>query len=126
MTQTIEPQPILRVLVVEDDALMSALLGETLEGMGHEVCGYAGTEAAAVSAAAATSPGLMIVDSGLGEGSGITAVDYIPLIGHVPHFFVSANIALVRARKPKAVVLQKPYRVAELVQAIDVTLHFSG
>ena len=46
----------LRVLVVEDDALIGALLAEMLAGMGHDVCGIEATEAAAVSAEARCRP----------------------------------------------------------------------
>jgi CheY-like chemotaxis protein len=49
----------LRVLVVEDDALIVMLLSELLVGMGHDVCAIAGTEAEAVSAATRYDPDLM-------------------------------------------------------------------
>ena len=45
----------LRVLVVEDDALIAMLLSELLAGMGHDVCATAASEADAVIAAAATT-----------------------------------------------------------------------
>ena len=38
----------LRVLVIEDDALIAMLLSELLAGMGHDVCATAATEAEAV------------------------------------------------------------------------------
>src|SRR5436853_3517200 len=50
----------LRVLVVEDDALIAMLLTEMLAGMGHDVCATAATEADAVSAATRYDPDLMI------------------------------------------------------------------
>ena len=46
----------LRVLVVEDDAIIGALLAEMLEGMGHDVCAVEATEADAVTAAARCGP----------------------------------------------------------------------
>jgi CheY-like chemotaxis protein len=45
------PMQPLRVLLVEDDALIGVLLARLLRGMGHEVCDTAATEAAAVTAA---------------------------------------------------------------------------
>ena len=60
----------LRVLVVEDYALIAMLLSELLASMGHDVCATAASEAEAVIAAARYAPDLMIVDAGLGRGSG--------------------------------------------------------
>jgi len=40
----------LRTLVVEDDAIIGALLAETLEGLGHTVCAVERNVANAVSA----------------------------------------------------------------------------
>jgi DNA-binding response OmpR family regulator len=67
----------LRVLVVEDDALIAMLLGEMFPSMGHDVCATAATEAEAVSAATRYHPDLMIVDAGLGRGSGVSAMEEI-------------------------------------------------
>ena len=67
----------LRVLVIEDDALIALLLSELLAGMGHDVCATATTEAEAVSAATRCNPDLMIVDARLGQGSGVSAVEEI-------------------------------------------------
>jgi CheY-like chemotaxis protein len=38
----------LRVLVIEDDVLVAMLLAEVIQGMGHDVCATAYTEAEAV------------------------------------------------------------------------------
>jgi CheY-like chemotaxis protein len=112
----------LRVLVVEDDALIAMLLGELLAGMGHDVCGTAATEAEAVTAATRYHPDLMIVDAGLGRGSGVSAVEEILRAGPVPHVFISGDAERVRRRQPKALVVRKPFRQAELVTAIEIAL----
>jgi len=112
----------LKILVVEDDSLIGALLGDMLEGMGHNVCAIEATEADAVIAAARHCPGLMIVDVGLGDGSGIGAVDQILLTGPIPFLFTSGDSLRVRALKPNAVVIQKPFREAELAHAIERAL----
>ena len=52
----------LRILVVEDDAMIAMLFTEMLEGMGHDVCGSVASEAEAVAAARSLAPDLMIVD----------------------------------------------------------------
>jgi len=51
------PMNSLRILVVEDDILISMLLAEVLIGMGHEVCAIATTKADAVAAADRCKPG---------------------------------------------------------------------
>lgn len=112
----------LRVLVVEDDGLIAMLLAELLTGMGHEVCATAATEAEAVSAAARCRPDLMIVDAGLGHGSGVAAVEQILRAGPIAHMFISGDAGRVKTRKPDAVVVRKPFRQAELVRAIDIAL----
>jgi CheY-like chemotaxis protein len=112
----------LRVLVVEDDAIIGELLAEMLEGMGHDVCAVEGTEADAVAAAARWRPDLMIVDVRLGEGSGVSAVDEIHRAGPIPHVFVSADITRLQALRPGAAIIQKPYREADLARVIQRAL----
>ena len=108
----------LRVLVMEDDALIGMLLAEMLAEMGHEVCAIEATETDAVAAAARHKPDIMIVDARLRDGSGISAVEKILLVGNIPHLYVSGDTASVRARKPHAVVIEKPFREADLANAI--------
>jgi two-component system, response regulator PdtaR len=112
----------LSVLVVDDDDLIAMLLGEMLQEMGYAVCAIAATVADAVIAAARHKPGLMIVDARLGHGSGLRAVDEILVAGFVPHFFMSGNVAKVRALRPDAVVLEKPFQEAQLAHAIQHAL----
>jgi len=112
----------LRILVVEDDAVIGALLAEMLEGMGHDVCAVEATEADAVTAAARWQPDLMIVDVRLGEGSGVSAVDEIHRAGPIPHVFVSADISRLRALRPGAAIIQKPYGEADLARVMQRAL----
>lgn len=112
----------LRILVVEDDTLVGVLVGRMLEEMGYDVCAIEATKADAVTAAAQHRPDLMIVDAWLGDGSGVSAVEEILRAGFVPHLFMSGNIPGVKALRPGAVVLQKPFRGAELARAIQHAL----
>src|SRR6478752_2013689 len=112
----------LRVLLVEDDALIGVLLAELLRGMGHEVCDTAATEAAAVTAAERCAPDLMIVDARLARGSGIAAVDEILRARPVAHFFLSGDAEQVRMLRPEAIIVRKPFRQAELARAIDLAV----
>jgi CheY-like chemotaxis protein len=109
----------LQVLVVDDDALIGMLLAEMLEVMGHHVCAIEVTEADTVAAAARYAPDLMIVDAQLGDGSGIAAVEQILRTGFIPHVFVSGDALRVLLLRPDAVVIQKPFREADLASAIE-------
>ena len=110
------------MLVIEDDALIAILLAELLVAMGHEVCAITYSEAEAVIAATHYDPDLMIVDAGLGRGSGITAVEEILRTRPTAHVFLSGDADRVRRLKPDAVILSKPFREADLARAIDMAL----
>ena len=114
----------LRVLLIEDDALISMLLAELLAGMGHDVCATAATEADAVAAAIRYRPDLIVVDDDLGQGggSGVSAIEEILRTAPVAHVFVSGAPGTVQALRPGDVVVRKPFREADLVRAIDITL----
>jgi CheY-like chemotaxis protein len=112
----------LRVLIIEDDALIAMLLADTVIGLGHRVCAIEATEANAVAAAARFQPDMMIVDAGLSEGNGVSAVTTILRAGFIPHIFVTGDPVEVKALMPGAVVLQKPFFEPELVRAIALAL----
>jgi CheY-like chemotaxis protein len=112
----------LRVMVVEDDYLMASLLAELIEAFGHEVCAIESSESGSVAAAARLKPDLMLVDARLQEGSGIGAVETILRSGFIPHIFVAGDAAMVRALKPLAITLQKPYFETELLRAIQAAV----
>jgi two-component system, response regulator PdtaR len=108
----------LRVLIVEDDLTIGPLLAETIEQLGHVICALEVDAAAAVRAARRCRPDLMIVDIGLGEASGIAAVEQILKEGFVPHVFVTGDGLRGLPLGPEAVVIQKPYKGSDLVAAI--------
>jgi two-component system, response regulator PdtaR len=108
----------LRVLIIEDDLTIGPLLAETIEELGHVVCALEVDAAAAVSAARRCRPDLMIVDIGLGEASGISAVEQILKAGFVPHVFVTGDGLRGLPVGPEAILIQKPYRCSDLVAAI--------
>ncbi len=111
-----------RVLVVEDNAVIGMLYVDLLVEMGHVVCAIEATETGAVATATKCKPDLMIVDASLGEGSGVAAVEEILRTGFVPHVFVSGDAASVRAVRPGAIVIQKPFRDPDLARAIQQAL----
>jgi DNA-binding response OmpR family regulator len=112
----------LRILLVEDDSMIGMFLGMTIEQMGHEVCAVETTEAGAVDAAERLQPDLMIVDTGLKTGDGVTAVERILGQRVVRFMFSSGDLTKVRARFPNAVMIQKPYNDTELARAIGTAM----
>jgi CheY-like chemotaxis protein len=114
--------PALRILVIEDETMIADLLAELLVGMGHEVCGVEGTKASAILAAARCRPDLMIVDALLHDDDGISTVAEIARAGPIPHLFISGDLAKVRALRPDAVAISKPFRKIDLARAISRAL----
>lgn len=109
----------LRILLVEDDAMIAPLIAETLMEMGHEVCGIARCEDEAVTMAARDVPDLLIVDAHLDVGSGLEAMRRILVNGPVPHIFISGDIIGAEHLGPGALALQKPFQDVDLKRAIQ-------
>ena len=107
----------LRILLVEDDAVISALLAELLVEYGHNICGTAPTEMEAVAAAAQHAPDLMIVDAHLQAGSGVSAMATILRHSAMPHIFITGGAR--RIFPTDATVLLKPFSKASLMAALD-------
>lgn len=109
----------LRILLVEDDAVLSAVLAELLAECGHQVCGTATTEMAAVAVAAAGrhAPDLMIVDAHLQAGSGVSAMRTILRHSAMPHIYMTGGSR--QSIPAGAVVLYKPFGKTGLVAALE-------
>lgn len=107
----------LRILLIEDDALICALLAELLAGLGHDVCGTATTEMEAVAAALRHAPDLMIVDVNLQVGSGVSAMDTILRRSAMPHIFMTGGSQ--RPLPANATTLHKPFGTEGLKGALD-------
>lgn len=107
----------IRILLAEDDAIISELIAERLALMGHDVCGTAATELEAIDAARLHSPDLMIVDVYLRVGTGVSAMKIIRRRTAMPHIFMTGG---PRHIIPKdAIVLHKPFGTAELTHALQ-------
>jgi DNA-binding response OmpR family regulator len=116
----------LRILLAEDEPLISIFFAELLVEMGYEVCAIEVTEDAAVEAAARLRPDLLIVDRHLKQGSGIVAVARILKDGMVPYIFMTGD-RLVREEVPaNAIILQKPFLDADVDQAIHAAMQAAG
>jgi two-component system, response regulator PdtaR len=107
----------LRVLIVEDDAIIGMLLAEMLKAMGHLVCGVEATEAGAIEAAARWHPDLMIVDAELRDGNGFEAMKSVLTSGPMPHIFMSGTVT--GTGNPYGPLLRKPFGEKDLMRAIE-------
>lgn len=113
----------LRVLIVEDEALVAAELEWLVVDAGHEPVGsaVAGDEAAAL--AAEVAPDLALVDVNLVDGpTGVQAARQLITAGvHV--IFMTANPKQVPADFKGALgILAKPYTPAAVIQALAYAL----
>ena len=117
------PEKPLRVLIVEDDSLVALDLEASLRNLGHEVVGLAATASAALSAAAAHEPDLVLMDISLADGTdGIgAAVEIRERIG-TPAVFVTGNSDRgIRQRAAEARpigMLVKPVQPSEVAQTL--------
>jgi two-component system, response regulator PdtaR len=112
----------LRVLVIEDDALIAMMLVELLGDLGHGVCATVATPAEALVAAHEQRPDFLLSDVKLRNGSGVDAVEEILRAGPVPHMFMTGDLASLRLRLPNAVAVRKPFSGATLAKAIAQAL----
>lgn len=103
-------------MLVEDDAVISALIADLLAELGHDVCGTARTELEAIDAAARHAPDLMIVDAYLRVGNGVSAMDAILRRTAMPHIFMTGGSRQIIP--PQATVLHKPFGTAGLTAAL--------
>ena len=117
-----------RVLIVEDDAIVALDLGVLLEARGYRVLGIAHTAQQAIERAEATHPDVVLMDINLrGEGDGIQAADAITRHDGMAVVFLTAyrdNATLQRAlaTRPHGFVT-KPFDADALQTAIDFALY---
>ncbi len=108
----------LRIVLVEDDAVISALVVELLAELGHDVCGTARTEREAIDSAERYAPDLMIVDAYLKVGSGVSAMDVILQRTAMPHIFMTGGSRKIIPSQ--ATVLHKPFDTTDLTAALEL------
>jgi len=121
------PQPVIRVLVVEDEALVGAYIADVLQESGFEVIGIASTGREALSIARDVGADIALVDITLtGPLDGIEVACFIRELYGIGTIFLSgASDPDVVARAGQAQpygFLRKPFRPGQmynmLVQAL--------
>jgi CheY-like chemotaxis protein len=117
------------VLIIEDEPLISMQLEDLVRSLGHEVCGMAATRSQAQQIVAETTPGLVLADIQLADGSsGLDAVDDILQIGSVPVIFITAypERLLTGDRPEPTYLVTKPFQESTVRAAISQALFFGS
>jgi DNA-binding response OmpR family regulator len=112
-------QPSLRILVIEDEAMVAMLLEDMLIELGHQVVATAGEMDQAVKLASELAVDLAIVDVNL-HGEHAYPLATILAGRRVPFFFATGYGAAGLKREWRGVTaLQKPFQARELAAAIS-------
>ncbi|SMF57720.1 Sigma-70, region 4 [Tistlia consotensis] len=123
----IERQDRTKVLIIEDEPIISADLEMIVKGLQHDVIGVARTRTEAVDAARRERPGLVLADIQLADGSsGIDAVTDILSSFDVPVIFITAfpERLLTGERPEPSFLITKPYQDDTVKAAIGQALFF--
>lgn len=118
-----------KVLIIEDEPLIAMQLEDLVTGLGHEICGTAATLTQAQDVIARTTPGLVLADIQLADGSsGLDAVDDILELADVPVIFITAypERLLTGDRPEPTYLVTKPFREATVRAAISQALFFNS
>jgi CheY-like chemotaxis protein len=108
----------LRVLLVEDEAIIAIMLEDMLAELGCEVIGPAASIAEAIQLAGAESLGGAFLDVNLGGESVYPVADLLAARG-IPFVFVSGyGPTGIAARYSGAIVLSKPILDADIERAV--------
>jgi CheY-like chemotaxis protein/DNA-directed RNA polymerase specialized sigma24 family protein len=117
------------VLIIEDEPLISMQLEDLVQSLGHEVCGMAATRTQAQEIVAERTPGLVLADIQLADGSsGLDAVDDILKIESVPVIFITAypERLLTGDRPEPTYLVTKPFQESTVRAAISQALFFGS
>ncbi len=108
----------LRVLIVEDEALLAMELEESVEEAGHVVVGWAVTSAQAMKLVDQSEIDLALVDFHLADGpKGDMVAEYLAEKSKAMVVFTTANASRIPEGMLGAVgVLSKPYSSASIFQ----------
>lgn len=116
----------IRILIAEDNDLVSLTLEEQLKGLGYDVIGIARSGAEAVSLAGRLRPDLIIMDIRMPEMEGTEAANRIREIYPVPIIMLTAYADKETIKKAETsgalAYLVKPVNENELPPAINIAL----
>ena len=110
----------LRVLVVEDEALLLLQLQMTIEEQGHDVIGTAMTSGEAIALARSLDPDLAFIDLQLLDGpTGLNVARFLRSSHRTLIVFITANANRIPVDYEGAAgIVSKPFSQAGITQAI--------
>lgn len=122
------PDEPVRVLLVEDEAIVAQDLEETVARLGYTVVGIASEGVQAACLAAQLRPQLIVMDVGLqGDIDGIQAAQMIQKHAHIPVIFLTGHRDVQTLHRAVRVgtlgYLVKPFQEVELHCAMEVAIH---
>lgn len=110
----------LRVVLVEDNAVLALLAEEALAAANHSVVGSTGAEDEAVDLVLQHRPDLVLLDLRLSAGSGSRALKRIRERDDVPCLLVTSSTKEARELARNCLgILHKPFDLNSLVAAVD-------
>lgn len=115
------------VLIIEDEAIISADIESLVKELGHRVAGTATTHDEALEVISRQHPGLVLADIQLADGSsGIDAVKDILKTVDVPVIFITAfpERLLTGERPEPTFLITKPFQPETVKAAISQALFF--
>jgi DNA-binding response OmpR family regulator len=108
----------LKILIVEDEALVAMLVEDALTLHGHRVVGIADTQAAALALADADRPDIALCDVRLAQGDSGTSVARALAERGVPCLFLSGNCPAAADHPLIIGCVAKPFHTASLGLAV--------
>ena len=106
-------------IIIEDEFLTAQLIEDRLRELGFTSFAFAMDEEEAVAAAREQCPDLVTSDVQLLKGCGIDAVQQICDGKQIPVLYITGSAMMVRERCPWAVVIQKPFGMADLRNGVS-------
>ena len=108
----------MHALIIEDEFLTAQLIEDRLRDLGFTSFAFAMDEQEAIAAASELCPDLITSDVQLARGCGIDAVQRICHEKPIPVLYITGTAVAVRERCPWAVVIQKPFGMADLREGV--------
>lgn len=127
-SQEISEQVATDILIIEDEPLIALDIEQIVTDLGHNVSGIARTHREAVDLYKKTSPGMILADIQLADGSsGIDAINDILKIASIPVIFITAfpERLLTGERAEPTFLVTKPYNPDMLKALISQALFFN-
>jgi CheY-like chemotaxis protein len=120
------PSP--RILIVDNDAIITHLVSTMLQKKGYTIAGMVNTGGEALLKSAELLPDLVIMDANLpGSLDGVDAAHFLFQLFHIPVVIIAGmndeeKLARIKYAKPYGVVF-KPFTAVEIITTVDLALY---